>query len=370
MAKFIPPINLPNEGVAHARWLEKGLLAVQSAIEAILRRLDAIEKQLAALGRRNGDSTVVEGSGLPMPPLTGGVLRGTTNPRWTYEWQGLLPEYYVTLDSVNGSTYTTTELGGSPSSLGLLPIVKFSDGGTTMQVISLLNYADSKGGGQFPIYLSVDVMPSFDGEEFTIYPPDPLNTDGSSVPYYKLQITNPTAYTASVMVSGGHISFDQTAMHYAGTRVPVMGTVTAWTVEPSAFLAWHVEVHKGWGATATPVVINDIPGARFSDPFYDLNVAAMANMYPFTGTDGTHYNDTSAVIRLGRVRASTDAPVGADVEVDVLVGGVSVLTSPLVIPSGETTGVLVPDEAWWPAGDALTVTATGGTGLTVQVWAG
>jgi hypothetical protein len=386
---YIPKINLPVEGVEHARWLEKGRLLHDRQIEELFKLVRNGDKSNAVTARATDAGPTKVVTGVPMPPLLGGVLRGTPpTMKWTYEWQGLLPEYYVTLDSVAGGSYTVGELGlpGDPAaSVALLPPVLFDDGGTTMRVVSSGDYPDSIGGGQTPIYLSVDVMPSFDGEEFRIYPPDPLNFNGLSVPFYKFQLTNPTAFTAVVNVSGGGVIFDESAMYYAGTRVPVMGSTTDWSVEPGAFLAWHVEVHRGWGATATPIAYNDAGTVRFSDPFFDANVAASRFMFPFAAAGvltvapvkGSHFNDSGADTRIGKVRATVDtAPTGADIELDVLVGGVSVLTSPLTIVAGQTTGTVVPPVGLWPAGDPVTVEITqigstvAGSDLTVQVWAG
>jgi hypothetical protein len=277
VAEYIPKINLPLEGVEHARWLERRSLKDRTDIDELFRLVRMLG-QANATSARATTSTAVPAVGVPVPSLTGGVIRGRGGmvpPIWTHEWQGLMPEYWVTLSASGGSYYTsglglsTVEADDEELSRKLLPPVQFGDGGLTMLPIDASNYTDDSWGfsskGQTPIHLYVELMPSFNGEEFTIYPPTMDNSLGVTSPFYTFDLSNQTEFSAVV-----HI--ENTALFYEGTLEPVLGDVASWNLEAGFIGAWFVRNVKGWGAIAAPVVYWDGMTASFSDPYYEANV--------------------------------------------------------------------------------------------------
>jgi hypothetical protein len=276
LAEYIPRINLPIEGVEHARWLEKRSLDHE-------RRITELERLVAMLlaqnntGARAGAVTNTTSGDVPLPALTGGVLRGagpSGKLRWTYEWQGLLPQYNVTLS--DGAPYSTNgPLGLSPSyetDYGLaqqyLPPVEFDDDGHTLLPIDFLNYSDPSGGefsgaGQAPIHLQVEVEPLFNGDEFTIHLPPFSNANGATTPFYTFVLKNISlTYTASVNI-------EETDLYYPLSDVPVNGDVDTWSLAPSYEAGWHVKNVLGFGAVAEPAAYTGSGGAVFcSDPYY------------------------------------------------------------------------------------------------------
>jgi hypothetical protein len=234
--------------------------------------------------RRNtvGGNTIIDNSsGLPLPSLTGGVLRGVgpdgvgplRKPIWTYEWQGLMPEYWVSLDPAGASYYVTGLTGVQPvdaeQAKALLPALSFNDGGLTLNRIGIGGYPDVPTTGfaaaQSPVHLYVDVNPSFDGEAFTINLPMFDNGLGTTTPFYTFDLTNIGAFNAVINIL-------DTALFYEGTLTPVMGDPETWTIEPGFQAAWFVKNVKGWGATATPSVYWDGTTASFTDAYYQANV--------------------------------------------------------------------------------------------------
>lgn len=273
---YIPRINLPAEGVEHARWLERGRLDHETRIESLEKLVKALSQANAAAARPTNQSSETV-TGIPMPPLNGAVLRGNgTRALWSREWQGLMPEYWVSLDPAGGSYYVTGVgfTGDGVADDGLsksaLPPVNFDDGGLTMLPIDVAGYAGAdvgsiSGRAQTPIHLHVDVNPSFDGEEFTIFLPKFDNTNGATTPFYTFELENFSAFSATV-----HI--EHTALFYEGTLTPVMGTLDPWPIEADFHAAWWVRNVKNWGATAVPSVFWNGSTASFTDAYYEANV--------------------------------------------------------------------------------------------------
>jgi len=228
-----------------------------------------------------------EDTGVPMPPLTGMVLRGFGAGKkmlWAPEWQGLMPEYYVNLDAVEGGSWAVVNMGvgyddtyESTVARDALPPVEFSDGGATMLPIRWTSYADATrpgaSGGQTPMVLRVTLNPTAPGDEFTIHVPYLDHSTGTSAPFYKLMIRNQTGFDASVQLMSGAGS----QIFYAGTAVPLMGALDApFTVPAGVDLAWHVELFSGISAAATPVYgyIGSLSDYGWYDPYYEANVLA------------------------------------------------------------------------------------------------
>ena len=279
---YVPPIQGPGEGVPHSRYLERRVQRHDQDVDDHTARITALEKQSRATNRQTnnlarGTKVTVEGGNVPMPALTGAVLRGTgpgalKKPFWSYEWQGIMPEYWVSLDPAGASYYVSGMVGSGTvyeeQAKALLPPVEFDGGGLTMLPIDVGNYGDTTdglAGAQAPIHLYVDVNPSFDGEEFTIYVPAADNVRGPTSPFYTFELDNIGSFDAVV-----HI--EDSKLFYEGTLTPVMGDLDAWTIEPGFQAAWFVKNVKGWGATATPSVYWDGFTASFTDAYYQTNV--------------------------------------------------------------------------------------------------
>ncbi|MDR6907459.1 hypothetical protein J2X63_003167 [Agromyces sp. 3263] len=285
---YVPKINLPLEGVEHARWLEKRALEqekfnaeVRAFMARSARDSSAGARQTAVINNRHLDTTAAVEATNGMPPggTTGQMIRKTSSAegaaQWTTEWQGLMPEYWVSLSSAGGSYYVSamsllnSEAEDETRSLRLLPPVQFADGGTTMLPIGVGNYPDAVGGfggqGQSPIHLYVEVNPSTDDEEFTIYPPTSDNSLGVTSPFYTFDLSVVGPHSAVV-----HI--ENTALFYEGTLTPVLGAVEPWNLPSGFAAAWFVRNVHGWGAVAAPMVSWDGVTASFSDEYYETNV--------------------------------------------------------------------------------------------------
>ena len=274
MALYIPRINLPIEAVEHARWLEKRSLDQERRITELERLVAMLMGRSAPNVRPSASSTSGD---VPMPSLTGGVLRGT-GPfgalRWSYEWQGLMPQYAVTLSPgdpywANGPlALSGSYVNDSVAAKELLPPVEFDDDGHTLLPIDFFNYADPQGGefsgaAQAPIALRVEVEPLEEGEEFTIHLPPHSNANGASTPWYVFSLHNISlTYSATVNI-------EETDLYYPLSDVPVNGDVNTWSVAPAYEAGWHVKNVLGFGAVAEPVAYTGTGGAVFcSDPYY------------------------------------------------------------------------------------------------------
>lgn len=396
---FIPKINLPVESTEHARWLEKRSVDQEAFNEEVRRFMARAGKGTSAGARqvanvnnntRETAETVSSTHGLPPGGGTGSILRKKSAvdgaARWTYEFQGMMPEYWVSLDPAGGSYYVSglglEETGGNDQAAAklLLPPVLFADGGTTMLPIDTGNYPDGianplNGQNQSPIHLYVEVYPSFDGEEFTIYPPTDDNSLGVTAPFYTFELYNATAFEAVVNIEDAHL-------YYAGTSVPVNGDEDVWTLPPSYSGAWQVQNIKGYGTAVTPA--RGLGVGQSSDLYFDAHVAYMRHMdkatYPgvlATSTGGLRVtNDTVAEATIGKITASVGtAPTGADIVIVVLKNGVTITTS-FAIAAGTNSGTAVLSDTSFEPGDYLTFNVTqvgstiAGSNLTIQTWFG
>lgn len=285
---YIPKINLPVESTEHARWLEKCAVE-QKLFEDEVRKFmasfgkgaSANATQVAVINSRETPNVAV----VPQPALTGTVLRGLGSGRpivWAPEWQGLMPEYNVSL-AATGGTWAVINMNigyddsyESDVAKSALPPVEFADGGTTMLPIRATSYGDAlrpgDSGGQTPMVLRVTVNPTAHNDPFAIHVPYLDHSTGTSAPFYKLLITNPTAFDASVELFSGAGS----QIFYAGTAVPLMGALDVpFTVAAGVAVAWHVELFSGISAAATPVYgyIPSLSGYGWYDPYYAANLA-------------------------------------------------------------------------------------------------
>jgi len=370
-----PKINLPVEGVPHARELEKAYLELEATVEAQGRVIERLLRSMSTGGRQTTEinnavrrlQLTENNGGLPPGGVASRVLRKESDADgdavWTPDWQGLMPEVFVEL--VPGAP--TFEIVNTGSGSGILPDPEFDDDGHTL----LPWPVDMESAGQRPYHLGIQVYPTFDGEEFTVWLPWADNVIGATAPFYTLELRNTSGtYGAVVNILGD-------GLYYSGTDVPVNGDAYVWNL-PAAYAAgWHVSQAKGFGTAALPVIHNTT--GELSDQWWVANVKAFERCLTFeapgaasVGAVGPEWtNDTPGDLVLGKVRATVPAAItGADYELDVLVGGVSVGTA--VIAVGDTTGAVVPTGPW-TAGGALTfdVTQAGSASdVSVQVWAG
>jgi hypothetical protein len=396
---FIPPINGSLEGTAYLKWLRDRELAQERLNEEIrifmaraARETSTGARQLANVNNNTRETaeTVSSTHGLPPGGGTGSVVRKLSgadgHARWTYEWQGMMPEYWVSLNPA-GASYFVSGLGLEESGVPdqdaakrLLPPVRFADGGTTMLEIDSGNYSDGisnplNGQNQSPIHLYVEVWPTEDGEEFLINMPTDDNSLGVTTPFYTFELFNPTAFEAVVNI-------EETRLYYAGTSIPVNGSETQWTLPPLYNAAWFVQNVKGYGTAVTPV--RGFVTGESSDAYFDTHVAAMRHMdkttYPgvlTTSTGGLRVtNDTIADANIGKITASVGtAPTGADIVIAVLKNGISITTS-FTIAAGASSGTAVLSDVSLAPGDYLTFNVTqvgstvAGSNLTIQTWFG
>lgn len=273
MAQYIPKRDETLEADPHQKWLEgkvlaqdKALAALRAELDKLLRANAAAGKQVARINSRASGSTVC---GLPPDGVTGTVLRKTALTwQWLPEWQGLMPEYWVSLDPAGGS-YFVTKVGLSSVSATdramskeILPPVLFDDGGLTMLPI------ETEIGSikvHTPKHIYVDINPSFEGEEFTIYLPTFDNGFGPTAPFYTFKLENIGAYGAVV-----HIQ--DTDLMYEGTLEPVLGDVDSWPVPVGFSAAWTVRNVVGVGAIAMPVTSWNGSAGVFTDEYYETNI--------------------------------------------------------------------------------------------------
>lgn len=276
---YVPKINLPAEGVEHARWLEVRSLDAEQEITQLRRDLESALKQLATIASQLGSGSSgaggAGGDGLPPGGRTGQTVRKTSPAegaaRWTYEWQGLMPEYWISLDPA-GATYWASGIDGDTeadeqTAKRLLPPVQFDDGGLTLLPIFLSTYQDGPAysGAQSPIHLGIEVWPAVEGQEFTIHLPRPDHVTGVVTPFYTFQLTNMGDVGAVVNIVG-------TNLFYEGTLTPVLGDTNVWSLASGFQGAWFVRHVKGWGAVAAPSILWDGTTATFSDEYYETNV--------------------------------------------------------------------------------------------------
>lgn len=383
---YIPKINLPPEGVEHARWLERRSIEHERLIDRLLSKDTG-----TGYVRATSDASASSG-GLPPGGVVSSVVRKSSpldgHAKWTFERQGLLPEYWVTL-AAGAASYYVTGLGDASvtdqtATISLLPAVEFTDDGKTMLPINVGTLRDGPSGveAQAPIHLFVEVHPSFDGEEFTVSPPPFSSYPSTVAPFYTFNLVNATAYQAVVNIDG-------TRLYYVGTNVPVNGDPYTWTLPPSYQGAWHVMQAQNWGTAAVPLSSGD-SDRNTSDPWYDNNVRFLSHCFEFrypgalaTSTGAQRvYNDHAAAIAVGRIRASVGtAPTGSAVTVDVVLHydeSTTEVLDTVTIPAGEHTAVTAsgleysminPGE--WVTVDVTAVgSSVAGSDLNVQVWAG
>jgi hypothetical protein len=392
---YIPKINLPVEGVEHARWLEKRAVEQLAFNEEVRRFMARADKSVSAGARQTtivNNKTQTGGSGLPAGGVTSSVVRKISPAEgaaaWSFERQGLLPEYWVTLDP-DGASYYVTGLGdGSAADRAatkpLLPPVTFSDGGKTLNPINVGGFEGWTSGVEAvgPFHLFVELHPSVDGEEFTVSLPQFSSYPVTVAPFYTFNLVNATGFEAVVNIEG-------TRLYYAGTNVAVNGDDGVWTLPGMYQGAWHVLQAQNWGTACVPLNSGD-SDRNTSDVWFDDNVRFLSHCFtfPYSGSLTTStgalrfYNDKAAAVAVGRIRASVGtAPTGAAITVDVVLHydeSTTEVLETVTIPAGEHTAVTASgiEYSMVNPGEWLTVdvTAVGstvaGSNLTVQVWVG
>lgn len=397
MAQFIPRRDETIEADPHQKWLEKRSLDHESRIAKLRAELDKLLRANATSGKQvaavNNRASATRGDGLPPGGTTGMTVRkvdsGST-ATWTTEWQGLMPEYWVTLDPAGASYYVSAMgllLGESDDedlSKSLLPPALFSVDGKTLYPINVDNFGDAVlgpgGQGEFPMHLHVDVYPSYANEQFTIHLPSPTKFYGVTTPIYTFELYNGGSFDANVQIAAAEL-------YYEASTVPVLGVhdpfSNPWQVEPGFLSAWSVRNVRGWGTSVTPVVYYNggTPDAASSDPWWEQNVLRNRHCFEIA-KDGAlsvaviprrAYNATVTDLTIGQVTASVGtAPSGVDLTMVVKKNGTSI-SSAFTITAGTNTGVAVLTDTAFAAGDYITVevTQTGSASdLNTQIWAG
>lgn len=272
-----------------------------------------------------------------------------------------------------------------------------------------------------PARYVIFVTPRFQDEEFFVELPLDIWRNGAESPWSHIDIS------VTNSSNDGHrakVRFIFLSGTYAGTRVPPGewydkpgaasdGDYRTLTLEEDEGISWRIDNIGGeWpaGSRITPTMNHADRDGRVvwsGDKFWEVNVKGRENCFPFSASGdlapatGAHsfYNDRLENLGISLVRASVgSAPTGADIQIDVKVAGASILTAPLTIPAGQTTGTATPANSLfpfgetvppssptaadyialglWQPGEALTVdilsvgSVDPGANLTVQVWAG
>lgn len=394
---FNPKINGSLEGLDFLKWVLARLtelMKFMGEVRAFMARMEkgnsagarqtAIVNNIAREAKKTAEGT----TGIPVGGFPGMTITRSAEgvATWTSTPYATIPEYHVALEQGAPDYYVNNSVDGDDTSI--LPPVEFDDDGTTMLSIQMDDYLQ-----EAPITLLVEVAPHFDGEVFTIYVPAAASFYGGSAPYFILSVTNTSLlYTADV-------SFENNALRYAGTNVDVEDSGVR-VFEPGENLYWFVQ---SGGADLLTSGVSPYPhpsgDVGFTDRKFTLEVASARcmHLWPVDGalapavigvplTNGTVESKT-----IGKLTAAVaTAPTGSGVFIDAYLNGVSILSTPLEIPAGQTYAEIVPDASTtsvtagghtypvvvFEPGDRLTVeiTAVGattpGTGLAVQVYYG
>ncbi|SIN72909.1 hypothetical protein [Agromyces cerinus] len=452
----IPPINLPLDAVAHARWLEQRAVAAETELRDLRSWKETVTRQLSmTAGDSTGTNVRVETNrtdilelkgraGVPAGGRGGWVLRRATDTgelRWAVDVTGAQPQCDIYLGVLPSwldegdprYSWYPQILGSSAADYdaaqAMMPILSVTDtvadlGGGTGYRTGSTSPVPLDADNAAPARYSVHVSPVFDGQAFDImFPADLARTTNSPWSHIDIGVYNDGGETGEYKAE---LHLRHLSGTYAGTRVapgewyddPATGS-NDWDarkmfLEADELLSWRVENVGGnpngmAGSQIVPSITNAGSGslvAATGDKWWEMNVKGRELVFPFSGigplevSSAAHRfrNSRRDIIGISLVTAEvTDAPVGASIQVDVKVGGVSIFASPLTILAGETFGSAVPALSRWPLGstgmidgpadqialapwapgDAATLEivqvgspGTEGANLTVLMWAG
>lgn len=402
---YIPKINLPIEGVEHARWLEKHAVDHDKKIDELFRLVNMGAKQNAVAARPQPVQTI---GGIPEGGYRGSVLArdGGGRLKWTTPVGSIVPRYEIYLDQ-DAFDYTVNDYGAFSGSGGaMLPAPTFAyDSGTGE--VSLLwppAWADEQNTGfgglisdPMPVQLDIYLIARSEGQIFNLALPSAWMGSGGA-PWFTVAIYNDSAvgdYTADVRIDG------DVWMYEGGVERPDNVSLA-----PSEYVTWRVDNHynEGLGMLRPFWAAALHEGHEVGHPldaYYWKHVRALENHETFyvpgaltTAAIGqTFTNGRETSVRVGKVTARVgSAPTGAAIQVQVLLNGVTpIFASPVTIAAGDTFGEGVPDDngasfKFWPLpGDELLLLYPGeflavdvvqvgstvaGSDLTVQVYFG
>lgn len=310
MAQFIPKINLPVEGVAHARWLEDRAKE-QITFNAEVRAFMARAGRASSAGARQ--TTVINnkvrasegGRGLPAGGTTGQRLAKLSERDFHADWVentvgGMVQSYYD-VDADGGSTNLYYEYEGkllevnmtsaapnSPYTVRLPNLFNFErDLQQPFYILSLNTYGDSVDltlQGDVPIYhdhRSVFIMgmavtsgegtitlpADFKGQWFVI----PNNSGNNSVAIPLNDTFYDGSFGAPLGVSADVPSFTPTAAAGTGPSASIAGTSSSGELE---LVTGTSPTTTGWGElftfTAAAWASGEVPAVQL----YPANQAA------------------------------------------------------------------------------------------------
>lgn len=417
---YVPKINLPPEGVEHARWLEQRVIEQDKAIAELRRLIAAGDKANAASGRQVATINREQQSssttrGMPDGGNPGEVVRvdQTGKLRWFPNLSGNTPRLYIHLE--DGDPSYQWDIYSSIDPVVSMPQVEFYDDGRSFRIVGWREADTLSGGywGLLPINYDIQVAPHSDGERFECEIPSTGAVIGSGeTSNFTLTVHNSfgTGFTADVRIGASDLLFGGADFVYSDSRaVPWYSALLAGnfenllTLAPNEQAAWEVQQSPTLENLLTPTLSATVDDADRAvtyplDFYYWRYVSSRrhAGRVHIPGTVAVGavkeslYNDTADSCRVGLVRATVGtAPTGADLEVDVKVDGVAVGT--VTIAAGATTGsaeltgythgpggthttdVPLADSVLWFPGDALTFevaqvgSTVAGSDLTVQV---
>ena len=406
MGEYIPKINLPLEGVEHARWLERRSVKDRTDIDELFRLVKSLGQSNAAAAR----SAVV-----PAPSADSGEggYRGSVRAKdfygrekWTTPVGSIVPRYEVWLEQ-DAFSYEVNAYGiyssGDAAKL-MLPEPTFEYAGGEVSLLWPPAWGDEHNTGTsalqsdpFPVQLDIFLVPHSEGQVFNLtLPASWLGSGGAA--WSTVGIYNEggaSEYSASVNIDAGSLVYE------SGVRRP-----NDIGLEASEYVTWKLDSHYFEGITRIQPfwARAQLEGEEVGHPldaWYWKHVRALENSDSLfkagtlsTGVLGqtfTNGRETSA--RIGKVVARVGtAPAGSSILVQAYLNGVApIFSTPVTIAAAALSGEAVPDDAglsfkWWPKpgddlilvypGDFLTFevtqvgSSTPGSDLTVQVFWG
>lgn len=422
----IPPRNLPLESEPWGAAIDRERDELRKQVDSLLVwQQSVLEREGNSASSATSTNVQVRQNtrdiielwgrqGLPPGWFPGSVLQGATNGDvlWMPQLAGVVPTLYVMLEQGNPSYEWSYML--SDDITGAMPEVVFTNDGMGFEFV---DWDDGTGTySLLPINYEIQVSPHADGDEFEArIPSDGSWTGSGTVGHHTLLITNVSSTrTANVLFGGGTLG-GVYKMRYKDSQQVMPwdltdpdSSVNVATLHPNQQLGWIVERSPIGESNLTPVLARAEDALdRFItypvDDFYWRYVYSRRLVTELTAfgdlevvTDGVAplVNRGSDTRRVGLLVATlTDAPTGSAVEVDVLIGGVSILSAPLTIPVGATEVMVEPSTfthgrgttngpsvfepcALWLPGQGVTVeinavgSTTPGKNLTLQLYYG
>lgn len=354
----IPDRNQPLESEPNIRWIQEHLESAMSEIRELRAWRDTVVAQFGSTaGEQTTTNNTLEEYRLLLLALQGregvppGGWRGSVlvrdvdeNLQWTTPVGSIVPRYIVYLEPGN-PRYDVPLIGSATTSAAakkLLPAPLFEDDGRTMDWP--ISWGDEwedltsfeLASNNLPISLTAYLYPTEAGQDFKVIVP--IASRGA--PWSIVHVHNDGDVAADLTMW-----FANSAAFYGDTGVPVPAVRS---LAPGEALVWKLdEAHDQGVARVTPFK----SGSAATDQYYWANVAATRDSKEFTAFGDDLVPVASVPIRhgrmdsprIGKVRATVSpAPTTGGVTVDVKLNGVSILSTPLVVPAGSTSAEVVP----------------------------